>query len=164
MKRVLAVLLVLVAAAGTMAGDVVNSRWVPDTTDLTAVMPKAYMLNQWKLLRDLANILPSDTGGDGITVDSIRGNPDIDSLGGSILVDTLVGQRAGGVIVNDSLKVNGAISCDTITGNIVSTGSIAADSVGIGGIFITKIDTIGSDDTLMVILSSGDSLMIAKTR
>lgn len=162
MKRFILMALIGAILCGPAAAvQSVNSRAVPDTTDMTSKFPYWYSRALQFLLRDLANILPSDTGGDGINIDSIRSNPDVDSLGGSIVFDTIAGgavhlgtqtldtiasTAAGGVVVNDTLDV------------------VSRVDIGGGAVGVAKIDTIGSADTLMIILSTGDSLMIAKDR
>jgi hypothetical protein len=107
----------------------------------------------------------------GISADSVRGSPDVDSLSGSILIDTLVGQQNNGIILNDSVKVVSVLDVDSVASNTVFTGSITIDgsltsgnidsdtikgpieidTLTCAGPKIEEIDTI-SNDTIRVII------------
>jgi hypothetical protein len=94
---------------------------------------------------------------------------DIDTLmakaSGTSTADSITATKVTATtVVTDTLTVGGAIVADTLNGDLVATGSLTADSMAVGALYITTIDTVGSNDTLLIILSTGDSLIIATDR
>jgi len=100
MRSVFCVLMCLFLFGDVGAVKVVNSRNVPEKEDFSS-FGDAYQFNMYDtILTEMLPIMPSGRNGDGIDVDSIRGNPDIDSISGNIV-------QTGG-LESDSLKLGTA--------------------------------------------------------
>lgn len=116
-----------------------NGRTFPDSTNFTT--EGSDTRRAWNqidtVLTELTNLLAAARNKDAINIDS--------------------------AYINSYIKGNPDV--DSLTGNpFIDTVTTRGVKVGAGNIYITKIDTITSDDTLMIILNTGDSLMIGKDR
>lgn len=139
------------------AASLVNSRLVPDTTDFSAQGSQSLKKAQFLLMRDLANILPSATGGDGINVDSIRSNPNVDSLAGDTKFS---GRPTFSDLVTFSDSIGGTFTVSgrpTFTDLVTLSDSTAIGAAGAGNLKIgggAEIDSITIND------STNDTLII----
>jgi len=187
MRKALCV--VLLAAMTVFGGKTVNGRYVPAAEDWDAYNRShgvAYHLDS--LLSDLARVIGTDALSlsfdtisglvfiDSVSLDYMAGNPSLDSLDlGYLELDTLRGNPSTDSILITYVDINGGAIDGTIIGASSADSAIVTglscdsakvvDNVVIGsGHFITKIDTIGSTDTLLIIFGSADSLIIVKDR
>ena len=170
MRKALCV--VLLAAMTVFGGKTVNGRYVPAAEDWDAYNRShgvAYHLDS--LLSDLARVIGTDALSlsfdtisglvfiDSVSLDYMAGNPSLDSLDlGYLELDTLRGNPATDSLTLDVLCGNP--SADSLNVSYQDTDTARTG----GGYFITKIDTIGSTDTLLIIFGSADSLIIVKDR
>lgn len=161
-----------------------NSRFIPCTKDFTSEGGGPRYAMAESSFVELANILPAARRVSStwracslgkVWTDSIRSNPNVDSLAGDIkitgsptissnltitgllTVDTLSGATitVPGKISVDTLATNititGQLTCDTINGNLLAPNTVTFDSTKFGGGgWITSISV--DADTLIVVI------------